>query len=115
MKQTILTLITLMLAITVFGQRAMETRGAAYAAEAQKTFNLDAAQTAQIKELWLARSAAFREIGNGIKAGSIKPQAKSELQKEVSKEYAEKMMAILGCKRREFSAFNKRAMEQIKK
>lgn len=108
MKKTLLTLITLMFAITLLGQSWKETRAAAYASEAQKTFKIDDAAAAQIEELWIDRLNAFEAVRNKAKSDAISADDKKAVDMEVAQEYRKKMMAILGCSQKEFWEFNKR-------
>jgi hypothetical protein len=108
MKKTILTLLTLMFAITLFGQSWKETRATAYAAEAQKTFNMDDESAARIEDLWIERLDAFQEVKNKVQSGSIGADEKKAMDMEIAQKYRDKMIAILGCKQKEFWEFNKR-------
>ena len=111
MKKTILTLMTLMFALTLFGQagqNAKERRAAEFAAEAQKTFKINDAAAAEIAKLWIARQDAFQEVGKKAKAGSVSVDEQKAMNLQVSTEYRDKMIAILGCKPNEFRKFNQK-------
>jgi uncharacterized protein YxeA len=114
MKKTIITIITLMLTLSVFGQAWKEARANEYAAEAQKAFKLNEEQTEQIKDLWIARSDAFSEIGQQRKSGTIDETKQKELNNKCAKTYMEKMTKVLGCKPQEFRDFNNRTMDKIR-
>lgn len=108
MKKTILTLLTMMFAITLLGQSWKESRAATYAAEAQKTFKIDDAPAAQIEDLWIERLDAFQEVKNKVQSGSISADEKKAMDMEIAQEYRDKMIAIFGCNQKEFWEFNKR-------
>lgn len=113
MKKHIITIIALMLTLTVFGQAWKESRAAQYAAEAQKEFRLDEKETAQIKDLWIARMDAFAEVGNKAKSGAINEEERKDASQKVAKTYMQQMSKIMGCKPQEFREFNSKAMEKI--
>lgn len=114
MKKYIITLITLMLTLAVFGQAWKESKADTYAAEAQKQFQLNEAQTAQIKELWLARTDAFSEVGRKVKAGELSEAEKGDANLKVAKTYNTKMADILGISMSEFRQFNAAAMKVVR-